>query len=283
MSTRILLTGATGFVGGQSLASLKKRGAHVTAVVRGDSRRLAGRCVDKVITTEDAFTQSHSWWASALQGIDTVIHAAWFAESGKYLWSRENLDCLKGTITLGQVCAEVGIRRFVGVGTCLEYDTSVGYLSVNTPLRPATPYAAAKAATYFALSHSLEQAGVEFSWCRLFYLYGEGEDPQRVVPYIHQQLQRGQFAELTNGLQVRDYLNVCDASASIVNVAYGSHTGAVNICSGVGITIRELALSIAEGYRRPDLLRFGARSNNIHDPQTIVGIKDLEPIERKVP
>jgi dTDP-6-deoxy-L-talose 4-dehydrogenase (NAD+) len=170
----------------------------------------------------------------------------------------------------------------VGIGTCLEYDTSAGYLSVNTPLRPATPYAAAKAATYFALRQSLEQAGVEFIWCRLFYLYGDGEDPQRVVPYIHQQLQRGQFADLTNGLQVRDYLNVCDASASIVDVAYGSHTGAVNICSGVGITIRELALSIAQGYGRPDLLRFGARSNNIHDPLTIVGIKAMEPIEREV-
>jgi dTDP-6-deoxy-L-talose 4-dehydrogenase (NAD+) len=66
----------------------------------------------------------------------------------------------------------------------LEYDTSVGYLSVNTPLRPATLYAAAKAATYFAMRHSLGPAGVEFIWCRLFYLYGEGEDPQRVVGYM---------------------------------------------------------------------------------------------------
>jgi dTDP-6-deoxy-L-talose 4-dehydrogenase (NAD+) len=94
---------------------------------------------------------------------------------------------------------------------------------------------------------------------------------------VHQQLRQGQFADLTDGLQVRDYLDVRDAAAGIVDAAYGSQTGAVNICSGTGITIRQLALRIATGYGRPDLLRFGARSNNIHDPATVVGIRDLTP------
>jgi dTDP-6-deoxy-L-talose 4-dehydrogenase (NAD+) len=44
------------------------------------------------------------------------------------------------------------------------------------------------------------------------------------------------------------------------------------VCSGNGITIRELAVRIADTYGRADLLRFGARSSNIHDPQTVVGI-----------
>jgi len=277
MSTRILLTGATGFVGRQILAALAARNALVTAVVRGDSQRLAGLGADTVITTDDAFAQSRSWWAAALEGIDTVIHAAWFAEPGQYLQSPANLDCLKGTITLAQACTDAGVRRFVGTGTCFEYDTRAGHLSVHTPLLPATPYAAAKAAAYLALHQSLGQAGVAFVWCRLFYLYGEGEDPRRLVPYVHQQLRQGQFADLTDGLQVRDYLDVRDAAAGIVDAAYGSQTGAVNICSGTGITIRQLALRIATGYGRPDLLRFGARSNNIHDPATVVGIRDLTP------
>jgi nucleoside-diphosphate-sugar epimerase len=278
VSTRFLLTGATGFVGRQILAALAARNAHVTAVVRGDAPRLAGLGVEKIVATDDAFAQSRSWWASVLKGIDTVIHAAWFAQPGEYLQSPANLDCLKGTITLAQACVDVGVRRFVGTGTCFEYDTSAGYLSVHTPLHPMTPYAATKAAAYLALHQSLARGGVAFVWCRLFYLYGEGEDPRRLVPYVHQQLQKGQFADLTDGLQVRDYMDVRDAAAGIVDAACGSHTGAINICSGVGITIRELASRIAAEYGRPDLLRFGARSNNLHDPETVVGIRDLTPI-----
>jgi dTDP-6-deoxy-L-talose 4-dehydrogenase (NAD+) len=272
MSTRILLTGATGFVGRQILSALVTMNVPVTLVVRGELKRVETRPVDRVILTDDAFAQSRSWWVEALQGVDTVIHAAWFAEPGQYLQSPINLDCLKGTITLAQACADARVRRFVGTGTCFEYDTDAGYLSVDTPLRPATPYAAAKAATYLALNQSLPIAGVEFVWCRLFYLYGEGEDPRRLVPYIHQRLQQGKFADLTDGLQVRDYMDVRDAAASIVATACGNCTGPVNVCSGNGITIRELAVRIADTYGRADLLRFGARSSNIHDPQTVVGI-----------
>ena len=272
MTTQFLLTGATGFVGRRILSALADMNKRVTVVVRHESKLAASLPVDRLILTDDAFAESRQWWVDALQGVDTVIHAAWFAEPGQYLQSPINLDCLKGTITLAQACVDAGVRRFVGAGTCFEYDTDAGYLSVDTPLRPATPYAAAKAATYLALNQSLPKAGVEFVWCRLFYLYGEGEDPRRLVPYIHQQLQQGEFVNLTDGLQVRDYMDVRDAAASIVANACGSYTGPVNVCSGNGITVRELAVRIADTYGRPDLLRFGARSNSVHDPQTVVGI-----------
>ena len=272
MSTRILLTGATGFVGRHILSELLKINADITLVVRDELKLEPSLPVNRIIRTDDAFAQSKSWWVEALQGIDLVIHAAWFAEHGLYLESPIQLDCLKGTITLAQACVDASVRRFVGIGTCFEYDTDAGYLSVNTPLRPETSYASAKAATYMALNQFLPKTGVEFLWCRLFYLYGEGEDPRRLVPYIHQQLQRREFADLTDGLQIRDYMNVRDAAVSIVAAACGKFTGPLNVCSGKGITIRELAEQIAHTYESPELLRFGARSRNIHDPKTIVGI-----------
>ena len=270
MSARILLTGGGGFVGRHILSELSNINSDVTLVVRGEPKQIKN--VDRTILTNDIFAQSKSWWAEALQGIDTVIHAAWYVEPGLYLQSPINLDCLKGTITLAQACIDAGVRRFVGIGTCFEYDTDAGYLSVETPLRPASAYAAAKAATYLALNQSLPKAGVEFVWCRLFYLYGDGEDPRRLVPYIHQQLQQEKFVELTDGLQVRDYMDVRDAAASIVTAAGGNITGALNICSGKGVTIRELALRIAHTYGHPELLRFGAINTNIHDPLIIVGM-----------
>jgi dTDP-6-deoxy-L-talose 4-dehydrogenase (NAD+) len=272
VSKTVLLTGATGFVGRQIMRTLADRAVSIRAIVR-DRERLPTDIADlQVMTTRDLFEESAAWCAEACADVDTVIHAAWYAEPGKYLTSTRNFQCLTGTLHLAQAAADSGVRRFVGIGTCFEYDLDVGTLSVNTPLKPLTPYASAKAATFLALSQHLPLRQVEFCWCRLFYLFGEGEDARRLVPYVRARLSAGEAAELTSGEQVRDFLDVRDAARLIVDHALGPRTGAVNICSGVAITVRELIERIADEYGRRDLLRFGTRPNNLIDPPRIVGV-----------
>ena len=166
-----------------------------------------------------------------------------------------------------------GVSRFIGVGSCFEYDLTFGELSVETPLKPLTPYAAAKAATFLTLSQWLPCQGIEFLWCRLFYLYGEREDPRRLVPYLRSMLASGKPAELTGGNQIRDYIDVTEAGQMIAECALGNQQGAINICSGMPITVRELAEKIADEYGRRDLLMFGARKDNLTDPLCVVGIR----------
>jgi dTDP-6-deoxy-L-talose 4-dehydrogenase (NAD+) len=231
--------------------------------------------IETVITTPDLWSEDAAWWANACRDVDTVIHVAWYAEPGQYLQSPKNLDCLAGTLRLAQAAGQARVRRLVGIGTCFEYDLSVGYLSVTTPLRPSTPYAAAKAAAFLALSQYLPQQGVEFAWCRLFYLHGEGEDERRLVPYLRAKLEAGEPAELSSGSQIRDYLDVREAGRLIVQHALGAGQGPVNICSGTPVTVREMEMAerIADEYGRRDLLRFGARPDNPVDPPCIVGVR----------
>ena len=174
---------------------------------------------------------------------------------------------------LAKGAAEAGVRRFIGTGTCFEYDLSYGQLSVEVPIKPLTPYASAKAATYMALSQYLPARSVEFAWCRLFYLYGDGEDPRRLVPYLRTQLKSGKVAKLSSGRQIRDFIDVCDAGQLIVNAAFSNVQGPVNICSGVSVTVQNLAEKIADEYGRRDLLHFGAREESLMDPFCVVGIK----------
>lgn len=271
----ILITGATGFVGRHVLLALLDRGVRAKVIAReGKETMLAGvPGVDSIIPSRSIFAESDDWWLDVLEGVDTVVHLAWYVEAGKYLMAPENLECLTGTLRLAKCAAAAGVRRFVGVGTCFEYDLSAGRLSVETPLKPTTPYAGAKAATYMALSQWLPPNQVEFAWCRLFYLYGEGEDEKRFVPYLRKSLEAGQRADLTTGSQVRDFLDVREAGRMIAETVVGDVQGPVNICSGVPVTIREFAERIADEYGRRDLLNFGGRPENLVDPPYVVGVR----------
>jgi nucleoside-diphosphate-sugar epimerase len=275
MAGLVLLTGGTGFVGRQVLRALAARGCRARLVVRdaGAAALLGQDAVESIVATPDLFAESAQWWTGACSGVDTVIHVAWYAEPGKYLESSKNLDCLIGTLQLAKGAARSGVRRFVGIGTCFEYDLSAGTLSVQTPLAPLTPYAGAKAAAFLALSRWLPRSGVQFAWARLFYLYGEHEDSRRLVPYLRARLAAGEAAELTSGQQVRDFLDVRTAGQMIAELALGPQQGAANICSGTPVTVRQLAEQIADEYGRRDLLRFGARPDNLVDPPRVVGVR----------
>lgn len=270
---RILITGGTGFVGRQIVHSLSKKNVEITLVVRSGKENTVNNTpsVKKVIISEDIFVENQHWWANACKGIDTVIHAAWYVEPGQYLESEKNTDCLIGSLQLVRGAARAKVKRFIGVGTCFEYELSASRLSIQTPLKPLTTYAAAKTSLFTFCCAYFPPRGTDFVWCRLFYLYGEGEDERRLVPYVRGKISKGETAELTEGKQIRDYLDVSEAGDQIAEVALGTEVGPVNICSGLATTVRELAEEIAKEYARPDLLSFGRKDENMKEPPCVVG------------
>jgi len=275
MKPRILITGSTGFVGRQVVHNLAAFDVYLTVIVREGKQTLFADdpFVDRVITTLDLFSETADWWEDVLHGIDTVVHVAWYAEPGLYLNSLKNFECLQGTLNMAKGAAQAGVRRFVGIGTCVEYDLSCGILSADTPLKPITPYAGAKAAVYMALSQWMPANDVEFLWCRLFYLYGEGEDSRRLVPYLRAKLAAGEPAELTSGNQIRDFIDVTEAGKMIAEATIGEVVGPINICSGIPVTVKQFAEGIADEYGRRDLLKFGVRLDNLIEPPCVVGVK----------
>lgn len=272
--TRIIVTGATGFVGCQIMRALAQPGVELIPVVRrGKEPQVANLSnVIKIISTSDVFAEDEQWWAQKCRDTDVIVHAAWYAEPGKYLQSTLNIDCLVGSLQLARGAVTAGVKRFVGIGTCAEYEEGHGVLTVDTALKPSTPYAAAKAALFLALSQWLPAQSVTLAWCRLFYLYGEGEDERRFIPYIRRQLEKSEPAELTSGKQIRDFMDVAKAGKKIAEIALDDCIGPINVSSGVPITVRQLAEQIASEYGRQDLLRFDARPDNLFDPPCVIGI-----------
>lgn len=269
----ILLTGGTGFVGRQILKILQESNFNIRLVIRegAESKITNMEGINSIITTPNLFSESPEWWAAACEGAELVIHSAWYAEPGKYLQSEKNIECLIGTMNLAKGAAISGVKKFVGIGSCFEYDLSHGTLSTSTPLKPETFYSSAKVACFYMLNTFFSFKKISFAWCRLFYLFGEGEDSRRLIPYINRKLSMGEVAELTSGDQIRDYMDIQDAAKLIVSAALGEKNGAINICSGIPQTIKSIALGVAAQYGRPDLLKFGAREDNLVDPPIIIG------------
>lgn len=272
----ILVTGGTGFVGRHVIHHLRQRGQPIRVIARrGQEKDSIPADGYEIIYTADVFAETHMWWLDVLKDVTSVVHLAWYAEPGRYLESDLNVTCLKGTLCLAEAALDIGVNRFIGVGSCFEYDLFQGDLSITTPLNPSTLYGACKSASYQILTQWFHPSQTQFCWCRLFYLYGEGEDARRLVPYIRSQLELGQPVLLTKGNQIRDFLEVNVAAKLIADIALSDKEGAFNICSGVPISVRDLAENIADEYGRRDLLEFGERPDNVIDPIRVVGIRNL--------
>jgi nucleoside-diphosphate-sugar epimerase len=200
---------------------------------------------------------------------DTCVNAAWYTEPGKYLSSLMNIDLQCATLSLAAKLAERGCRRFLGIGTCIEYDTAYGFLSEQTPLAPGHLYAAAKAGTFLALRHLGLVTGMQIVWARLFYLYGPDEHSGRLVASITRDLLRGDHARTTPGAQVRDFLHVEDAASAICALVHSDVVGAFNIASGCPVTVESIVNQVAAHAGYPERVLLGALPYAPNDPMFI--------------
>ncbi|HMF58148.1 MAG TPA: NAD-dependent epimerase/dehydratase family protein, partial [Pyrinomonadaceae bacterium] len=168
---RVLLTGASGFIGRHCLTALSERGYEVHAVW---SKERAG---------VDTMPGSHRHKADLLDSAQVtslleqvrpthLLHCGWYAVPGKYWTATENFRWVESSLHLLQTFAAMGGQRAVGVGTCAEYDWRYGYCSERlTPLNPATTYGACKHALQLMLDALSKQTGLSAAWGRLFFLY----------------------------------------------------------------------------------------------------------------
>jgi len=250
---RVFLTGANGFLGGALLDALLSSGHDVVAPVRGGD--LPTR-VER-IHVDDLFKHPSSSLRVSLAGVDSVIHAAWASQSRDVLHDLGNWNSMSGSILLGSLAREAEVRHFIGIGTCLEYDTSFGYLTPETPLNPSSTYGLAKVATFQGLSSLFESSNSVFSWVRPFFLYGRGDKQYKLASQLYDAARDGSSVVIQNPSLIRDFLPVEEAASQIVSLltnplsASGSggpetNTRVYNVCSGVPRTVRQFAQELSQ-------------------------------------
>jgi len=267
---RVLVTGATGLIGRHVVNALHEQGAEVHAVTRS----LAHETTDSEVRWHKANLLDHRDCTQLLDSAeaDTIVHCAWVTEHGAYWTSPENLDWVAATLSLAHEAADRSTQRFVGVGTCAEYDWSgcEPLSEAKTPLNPTTLYGTAKDASRRVLEAFAATSGLSFAWARVAMLYGAGEHPDRFVASLARALLRGGLAKMSSGQQVRDLLDARDVGAAIAAVALSNVEGAVNIGSGEGVHLRAAAQTLARIAGHSDLLMPGALPDRANEPAHLV-------------
>jgi nucleoside-diphosphate-sugar epimerase len=265
---RVLLTGASGFIGSHCIAGLLGRGYEVHAVARRTPPAAGG-----AIWHEADLLQPGVGAALAKRIEPThLLHLAWFVVPGKLISSPENFAWVTASMELLQAFAAHGGKRFVACGSAYEYDWSYGYCSEKlTPATPNTVYGACKQALRLMAESCAAQAGLSAAWGRVFFLYGPNEHPDRLVSSVIRSVLKGAPARCSHGRQIRDYMHVQDVADGLTALLDSNVSGTVNVASGQATTIRDIVLAAGRLMGRPELIQLGALPARANDAPLVVG------------
>jgi nucleoside-diphosphate-sugar epimerase len=266
---KVLVTGATGFLGRHSLRILVDHGYEVHGVTskQPPEKQSLNLTWHRADLMDPAAVERLAAEVTATH----LLHFAWYAVPGKYWTSPENRRWVHASMELLRAFERHGGRRLVMAGSCAEYDWNHGVCSeFSTPLAPRTVYGECKHSLQGMVSTFSREAGMSSAWGRIFFLFGPHEHPDRLVSSVILSLMRGEIAKCSTGEQERDFLHVVRAASAFVTLLESDVEGPVNIASGRGIAVRDLVTKIAERVGRRDLIQFGERPAPLDEPPRLI-------------
>ena len=275
---KILLTGATGFIGRHCLPLLSAGGYEVHAVSTRDASGGSSDIHWHKVDLLDSL-QLQDLVADVMPS--HLLHFAWYAVPGKYWASLENIRWVQSSLELLQAFVANGGKRAVMAGTCAEYDWKYGYCSEKvTPLAPTTLYGTCKHSLQIMLDGLSKQTGISSAWGRIFFLYGPYEHQDRLTSSVIRSLLMGERARCSHGNQIRDFLYVQDVADAFVTLLESGVEGPVNIGSGRPVALKYIIRKIYEKIINRDGIEFGAVPVPSDDPPLLVA--DIRRLTKEV-
>lgn len=238
---KVLVTGATGFVGRHLVAALLTRGCEVRAVARN---ALTAQGMPWINDVEFVAADIHAAdldVGALTAGIDALAHLAWPGlPNYRALFHFEHNLMADYRFIKGAV--EAGIKQVLVTGTCLEYGMQSGPLSETTEPRPSNPYGLAKHTLHLFLQNLQQQRPFTVQWARLFYLHGEGQNPNSLLAALDLAIDAGEASfNMSAGEQLRDFLPIENAAGYLAAILQKTHfNGVINCASGQAVSVRSL-------------------------------------------
>lgn len=239
---KVLVTGATGFIGNYVIKELLKRNAHVIATSLNIANAIEKSWFTKVdYIKHDIYSYSDEDLHAKFKSPDLLIHLAWGKLSN--FKSQEHIDIeLPAHKRFLYNLISNGLKDLTVIGTCLEYGLREGCLTETMESNPTIAYPIAKNRLRLELENLKLKFDFSFKWVRLFYMYGKGQNPNSIIPLLETALKnKDKEFKMSFGEQIRDYLPVTVVSENIIKFAFQSYIeGIINCSSNKAITIKQL-------------------------------------------
>lgn len=262
---KVLVTGATGFIGRYLVNSLQRQG--IEYVTLGKNSLNSGQHIQfDLLSDEDLIGQIKKI------GPTHLVHLAWYTEHGEYWESPLNISWLMATSRLIEAFCQSDGRHVVIAGTCAEYDWRNGYCVEDlTPLVPKTLYGISKNSTRSLAYHMCNKYSVGLAWARIFFPYGLGEQSNRLIPSLFGVFRGDRRAFGVNALAYRDLLHVSDVANAILICSQKQVQGDINICSGEPTSMADIVGLIASIFKKsPDII-LSRESSRLGEPKILIG------------
>jgi len=252
---RILVTGATGFIGSAFARLAINQGHTVGGIILPTEQPPAHFPEFERLKWIPGTMAALPWQQIQSFAPEVCVHFAWIATPGVYLESPENDQHLEWSLNLARRLKAEGLRHFVGVGTCIEYQITHSKLNeTNTPADPSTRYSRCKNELRQTLEAEARIDGSTFCWGRVFYPYGVGEHPARLCSSLIQKFRRGETLLLKTPNSTKDYIYIDDLAAAILLTIEKKFQGTINWGTGQGVSVRQIADTVAGLMGRQDLI-----------------------------
>ena len=175
---------------------------------------------------------------------------------------------MPASLELIEKLVSVGTKRLVVAGTCYEYGLQNGLMNEDQITDPINCYGIAKDCLRRVIASRWSQHELQWCWARIFYPYGDGQNPNSLLPSLLQALERGdQTFAMSSGRQVRDFIDVQDVARALLTLAvHQEASGIYNIGSGTPCSVLEIVERVISTHKNTIEVRKGIYQDRPDEP-----------------
>ncbi|MCU1752490.1 NAD-dependent epimerase/dehydratase family protein [Pseudomonas sp. 6D_7.1_Bac1] len=272
---KVLVTGASGFVGRHLVSALLANGCQVRAVARNAEAAQRMPWINAVEFVAADIHGADLDITALTDGVDALAHLAWPGLPNYQALFHFEHNLMADYRFIKDV-VEAGVSQVLVTGTCFEYGMQSGPLSEATAPQPSNPYGLAKNTLRLFLEALQRERPFTLQWARLFYLYGAGQNPSSLLASLDRAIESGEAQfNMSTGEQLRDYLPIETAAGYLAKVLqHRGFDGVINCSSGRPISVRALVEQRLRERNASIALNLGHYGYATHEPMAFWGVAE---------